>query len=140
LNLMDTPGHVDFAYEVSRSLAACEGAVLVVDASQGVEAQTLANVYQALDNNLEILPVLNKVDLPAADPDRVKQQIEEVIGLDASNAIPISAKTGKNVEAVLETIVARLPAPKGHARAPLKPLPIDTWHHPHLGALLLARV
>ena len=113
LNLMDTPGHVDFAYEVSRSLAACEGAVLVVDASQGVEAQTLANVYQALDNNLEILPVLNKVDLPSADADRVKQQIEEVIGLDASHAIPISAKTGKNVEAVLEAIVERLPAPKG---------------------------
>jgi GTP-binding protein LepA len=120
LNLMDTPGHVDFAYEVSRSLAACEGAVLVVDASQGVEAQTLANVYQALDNNLEILPVLNKVDLPAADADRVRQQIEEVIGLDAANAIPISAKTGKNVEAVLEGIVAHLPAPKGDAKAPLK--------------------
>ena len=113
LNLMDTPGHVDFAYEVSRSLAACEGAVLVVDASQGVEAQTLANVYQALDNNLEILPVLNKVDLPAADADRVKQQIEEVIGLDASDAIPISAKTGKNVEAVLEAIVERLPRAQG---------------------------
>ena len=110
---MDTPGHVDFAYEVSRSLAACEGAVLVVDASQGVEAQTLANVYQALDNNLEILPVLNKVDLPAADADRVKQQIEEVIGLDASHAIPISAKTGKNVEAVLEAIVERLPRAQG---------------------------
>jgi GTP-binding protein LepA len=105
LNLMDTPGHVDFAYEVSRSLAACEGAILVVDASQGVEAQTLANVYQALENNLEILPVLNKVDLPAADADRVKQQIEDVIGLDASGAIPISAKTGLNVEAVLEAVV-----------------------------------
>src|SRR6516165_9788396 len=106
LNLMDTPGHVDFAYEVSRSLAACEGAILVVDASQGVEAQTLANVYQALDNNLEILPVLNKIDLPAADADRVRQQIEDVIGRDASNAVPISAKTGCNVDLVLEEIVA----------------------------------
>src|SRR5512134_1040968 len=109
LNLMDTPGHVDFAYEVSRCLAACEGALLVVDASQGVEAQTLANVYQALDNNLDILPVLNKVDLPAAEPERIRQQIEDVIGIDASEAIPISAKTGHNVEAVLEGIVTTLP-------------------------------
>jgi GTP-binding protein LepA len=140
LNLMDTPGHVDFAYEVSRSLAACEGAVLVVDASQGVEAQTLANVYQALDNNLEILPVLNKVDLPAADADRVRQQIEEVIGLDAANAIPISAKTGKNVEAVLEGIVAHLPAPKGDAKAPLKALLIDSWYDAYLGVIVLVRV
>src|SRR5512140_1919186 len=113
LNLMDTPGHVDFAYEVSRCLAACEGAILVVDASQGVEAQTLANVYQALDNNLEILPVLNKVDLPAADVERVKEQIEDVIGLDASNAVGVSAKTGLNVEKVLEAIVERLPPPQG---------------------------
>src|SRR5256884_1199515 len=139
-NLMDTPGHVDFAYEVSRSLAACEGSLLVVDASQGVEAQTLANVYQALDNNLEILPVLNKVDLPAADPDRVKQQIEEVIGLDASNAIPISAKTGKNVEAVLEAIVQRLPAPKGDAKASLKALLIDSWYDAYLGVVVLVRI
>ena len=140
LNLMDTPGHVDFAYEVSRSLAACEGAVLVVDASQGVEAQTLANVYQALDNDLEILPVLNKVDLPAADADRVKQQIEEVIGLDASHAIPISAKTGKNVEAVLEAIVERLPAPKGNPNAPLKALLIDSWYDAYLGVVVLVRI
>jgi GTP-binding protein LepA len=140
LNLMDTPGHVDFAYEVSRSLAACEGAVLVVDASQGVEAQTLANVYQALDGNLEILPILNKVDLPAADADRVKQQIEEVIGLDASDAIPISAKTGKNVEAVLEAIVQRLPAPKGDRKAPLKALLIDSWYDAYLGVVVLVRI
>jgi GTP-binding protein LepA len=140
LNLMDTPGHVDFAYEVSRSLAACEGAVLVVDASQGVEAQTLANVYQALDNDLEILPVLNKVDLPAADADRVRQQIEEVIGLDAGHAIAISAKTGKNVEAVLEGIVAHLPAPKGNAKAPLKALLIDSWYDAYLGVIVLVRV
>jgi GTP-binding protein LepA len=140
LNLMDTPGHVDFAYEVSRSLAACEGAVLVVDASQGVEAQTLANVYQAIDNNLEILPVLNKVDLPAADPERVKQQIEDVIGLDASSAIPISAKTGQNVEAVLEAIVERLPAPKGDAAKPLQALLIDSWYDAYLGVVVLVRV
>ncbi len=140
LNLMDTPGHVDFAYEVSRSLAACEGAVLVVDASQGVEAQTLANVYKALDGNLEILPVLNKVDLPAADADRVKQQIEEVIGLDASNAIPISAKTGENVGAVLEAIVERLPPPKGDRAAPLKALLIDSWYDAYLGVVVLVRI
>jgi GTP-binding protein LepA len=140
LNLMDTPGHVDFAYEVSRSLAACEGAILVVDASQGVEAQTLANVYQALENDLEILPVLNKVDLPAADAERVKQQIEEVIGLDASHAIPISAKTGENVAAVLEAIVQRLPPPKGNAKAPLKALLIDSWYDAYLGVVVLVRV
>jgi GTP-binding protein LepA len=140
LNLMDTPGHVDFAYEVSRSLAACEGAVLVVDASQGVEAQTLANVYQALDNNLEILTVLNKVDLPAADPERVKRQVEDVIGLDAQRAIAISAKTGKNVEAVLEAIVERLPAPLGERGAPLKALLIDSWYDAYLGVVVLVRI
>jgi GTP-binding protein LepA len=140
LNLMDTPGHVDFAYEVSRSLAACEGAVLVVDASQGVEAQTLANVYQAVDNELEILPVLNKVDLPSADADRVKQQIEDVIGIDASGAIPISAKTGKNVAAVLEAIVERLPPPKGERNVPLKALLIDSWYDAYLGVVVLVRI
>jgi GTP-binding protein LepA len=131
---------VDFAYEVSRSLAACEGAVLVVDASQGVEAQTLANVYQAVDNNLEVLPVLNKVDLPSADPDRVKQQIEDVIGIDASHAIAISAKTGQNVAAVLEAIVERLPPPKGEREAPLKALLIDSWYDAYLGVVVLVRI
>ena len=140
LNLMDTPGHVDFAYEVSRSLAACEGAILVVDASQGVEAQTLANVYTAIDNDLEILPILNKVDLPAADVDRVKEQIEDVIGLDASDAIPISAKTGKNVPAVLEAIVERLPPPKGDASKPLQAMLVDSWYDAYLGVIVLVRV
>jgi GTP-binding protein LepA len=140
LNLMDTPGHVDFAYEVSRSLAACEGAILVVDASQGVEAQTLANVYQALDNDLEILPVLNKVDLPSADEDRVKQQIEDVIGIDASEAIGVSAKTGLNVEAVLAAIVERLPAPKGDASKPLKAMLVDSWYDAYLGVVVLVRI
>ena len=141
LNLMDTPGHVDFAYEVSRSLAACEGALLVVDASQGVEAQTLANVYQALDNNLEIVPVLNKIDLPAAEPERVKAQIEEVIGLDASQAVPISAKTGLNIDQVLEAIVTRLPPPKeGDPNKPLKAMLVDAWYDPYMGVVVLLRV
>jgi GTP-binding protein LepA len=140
LNLMDTPGHVDFAYEVSRCLAACEGALLVVDASQGVEAQTLANVYQAIEADLEIVPVLNKIDLPAAEPDRVRQQIEDVIGLDASDAIPISAKTGLNIDAVLEAVVHRLPAPTGDAQAPLKALLVDSWYDPYLGVVVLVRV
>jgi GTP-binding protein LepA len=140
LNLMDTPGHVDFAYEVSRSLAACEGSLLVVDASQGVEAQTLANVYQAIAANHEIVPVLNKIDLPAAEPERVKAQIEEVIGLDASDAVPISAKTGLNIDLVLEALVERLPPPKGDRDAPLKALLVDSWYDPYLGVVILVRV
>ena len=137
---MDTPGHVDFAYEVSRSLAACEGSLLVVDASQGVEAQTLANVYHALDANHEIVPVLNKVDLPAAEPERIRQQIEDVIGLDASNAVPISAKTGLNIDQVLEAIVTRLPAPNGDETAPLKALLVDSWYDAYLGVIVLVRI
>jgi GTP-binding protein LepA len=140
LNLMDTPGHVDFAYEVSRCLAACEGALLVVDASQGVEAQTLANVYQAIDAGLEIVPVLNKVDLPAAEPERVRQQIEDVIGIDASEAIAISAKTGLNIDQVLEAVVTKLPPPKGVEKAPLKALLIDSWYDSYLGVVVLVRI
>ena len=140
LNLIDTPGHVDFAYEVSRSLAACEGALLVVDASQGVEAQTLANVYQAINANLEIVPVLNKVDLPAAEPDRIKQQIEDVIGIDAQDAVLISAKTGLGVPDVLEAIITRLPAPKGDRDAPLKALLVDSWYDAYLGVVVLVRI
>jgi GTP-binding protein LepA len=140
LNLMDTPGHVDFAYEVSRSLAACEGSILVVDASQGVEAQTLANVYQAIEANHEIIPVLNKIDLPAAEPERVKQQIEDVIGLDASDALQISAKTGIGIGEVLEALVTRLPSPKGDEAAPLKALLVDSWYDPYLGVVVLLRI
>ena len=140
LNLMDTPGHVDFAYEVSRSLAACEGSLLVVDASQGVEAQTLANVYQAIDAHHEIVPILNKIDLPAAEVERVKQQIEDVIGLDASNAVEISAKTGLNIGAVLEALVHRLPPPTGNADAPLTALLVDSWYDQYLGVVILVRV
>ena len=140
LNLIDTPGHVDFAYEVNRSLAACEGSLLVVDASQGVEAQTLANVYQAIENDHEIVPVLNKVDLPAAEPERVKQQIEDVIGLDASEAVMISAKTGFGVDEVLEAIVTRLPAPKGRPDATLKAMLVDSWYDAYLGVIVLVRI
>ncbi|MBY0510221.1 MAG: translation elongation factor 4 [Rhodospirillaceae bacterium] len=140
INLVDTPGHVDFAYEVSRSLAACEGSILVVDASQGVEAQTLANVYQAINANHEIVPVLNKVDLPAAEPERVRKQIEDVIGIDASDAVLASAKTGVGIKEVLEAIVTRLPAPIGDAKAPLKALLVDSWYDAYLGVVILVRI
>ena len=140
LNLMDTPGHVDFAYEVSRCLAACEGSILVVDASQGVEAQTLANVYQAIDNNHEIVPVLNKIDLPAAEPERIRAQIEDVIGIDASDAVLCSAKSGIGIHDVLEAVVKRLPSPKGDPDAPLKALLVDAWYDPYLGVVVLVRV
>ena len=140
LNLMDTPGHVDFAYEVSRSLAACEGALLVVDAAQGVEAQTLANVYQSIEHDHEIVPVINKIDLPAAEPEKVKHEIEEVIGLDASNAVLTSAKSGIGIEDVLEAVVTRIPPPKGDANAPLKAMLVDSWYDPYLGVVILVRV
>jgi GTP-binding protein LepA len=140
LNLMDTPGHVDFAYEVSRSLAACEGALLVVDAAQGVEAQTLANVYQSIEHDHEIVPVINKIDLPAAEPEKVKAEIEEVIGLDASNAVLTSAKSGIGIAEVLEAIVQRIPHPKGDASAPLKAMLVDSWYDSYLGVVILVRV
>jgi GTP-binding protein LepA len=140
LNLMDTPGHVDFAYEVSRSLAACEGALLVVDAAQGVEAQTLANVYQSIEHDHEIVPVINKIDLPAADPEGVRQEIEEIIGLDASNAVLASAKTGAGITDVLQAIVDHIPPPRGDAAAPLKAMLVDSWYDPYLGVVILVRV
>jgi GTP-binding protein LepA len=140
LNLMDTPGHVDFAYEVSRSLAACEGALLVVDAAQGVEAQTLANVYQSIEHDHEIIPVINKIDLPAAEPERVRAEIEEVIGLDASEAVLASAKSGIGIEEVLDAIVAKIPPPKGDIDAPLKAMLVDSWYDPYLGVVILVRV
>ena len=140
LNLMDTPGHVDFAYEVSRSLAACEGALLVVDAAQGVEAQTLANVYQSIEHDHEIVPVINKIDLPAAEVEQVKTEIEEIIGLDASNAVLTSAKSGIGIDEVLEAVVTRIPAPKGDREAPLKAMLVDSWYDPYLGVVILIRV
>ncbi|CAM3158457.1 Elongation factor 4 [Sphingomonas antarctica] len=140
LNLMDTPGHVDFAYEVSRSLAACEGALLVVDAAQGVEAQTLANVYQSIEHDHEIIPVINKIDLPAAEPEMVRKEIEDVIGLDASNAVMTSAKSGIGIEEVLDAVIERIPAPKGDLGAPLKAMLVDSWYDPYLGVVILVRV
>src|SRR5437763_4844284 len=140
LNLMDTPGHVDFAYEVSRSLAACEGALLVVDAAQGDEAQTLANVYQSIEHDHEIVPVINKIDLPAADAEGVRQEIEEIIGLDASGAVLASAKTGIGIEEVLDAVVEKIPPPKGDAEAPLKAMLVDSWYDPYLGVVILVRV
>ena len=140
LNLMDTPGHVDFAYEVSRSLAACEGALLVVDAAQGVEAQTLANVYQSIEHDHEIIPVINKIDLPSAEPEKVRHEIEEIIGIDASNAVLASAKSGIGIEEILDAIVERIPAPKGDPDAPLKAMLVDSWYDPYLGVVILVRV
>ena len=140
LNIIDTPGHVDFSYEVNRSLAACEGSLLVVDSTQGVEAQTLANVYQALDNNHEIITVLNKSDLPASEPERVKSQIEDVIGVDTSNAILASGKTGEGVNDILNSIVENLPSPKGNENDSLKALLVDSWYDSYLGVVILVRI
>lgn len=140
LNLIDTPGHVDFSYEVSRSLSACEGALLVVDASQGVEAQTVANCYTALDLGVEVVPVLNKMDLPNADPDNAKAEIEDVIGIDATDAIPCSAKTGMGIDEILEAIVAKVPAPRGNATGPLRAMIIDSWFDSYVGVVMLVRV
>src|SRR3954463_15630276 len=140
LNLIDTPGHVDFSYEVSRSLAACEGAVLVVDASQGVEAQTVANCYTAIEQGVEVIPVLNKIDLPSADPVKAIQEIEDVIGIAAQDALRVSAKTGDNVPEILEAVIARMPAPRGNPDAPLKALIIDSWFDNYVGVVMLVRV
>jgi GTP-binding protein LepA len=140
LNLIDTPGHVDFHYEVSRSLAACEGALLVVDASQGVEAQTLANVYQSIEHDHEIVPVINKIDLPAAEPEKVREEIEDIIGLDASEAVLASAKSGIGIDEVLQAIVDKIPPPKGDPAAPLKAMLVDSWYDPYLGVVVLVRV
>ena len=139
-NLIDTPGHVDFSYEVSRSLSACEGAMLVVDAAQGVEAQTLANVYMAIDQNLEVFPVINKIDLPSADPDKIKEEVEEIIGIDTSDAILASAKDGIGINEILEAVVHRIPAPEGDPKAPLKALTFDSWYDSYQGVIILVRV
>src|SRR4051812_17385176 len=140
LNLIDTPGHVDFSYEVSRSLSACEGALLVVDASQGVEAQTVANCYTALDLGVEVVPILNKIDLPHADPDNARTEIEDVIGIDATDAIPCSAKTGVGIDEILEAIIARMPAPRGNPDGPLRAMIVDSWFDAYVGVVMLVRV